>query len=135
MNTTPFTLPFNGFAPDAMKDFFPTTDLMGTLTRGAMEATTESTRASLKGLQEASQTMMSHMKAQMNLSVETGRKFSEVDSLEDAFSLQTNYVKSAFENNLKNFSEMSELYTETLREAFAPLAKQARKAAKSAKAS
>ena len=46
--------------------------------------------------------------------------------------IQTGYVKSAFENNLKGFGELSELYAETMREAFAPLAKQAKKAAKSA---
>ena len=133
MKASPFTTPFSGFSPDAMKDFFPTTDMMGALTRGAMEASTASTRASVKGLQEASQTMMSHVKTQMNLSVETGRKLSEVGSLEDALTIQTGYMKTAFENNLKSFAELSELYTDTMREAFAPIAKQAKKAAKSAK--
>ena len=70
----------------------------------------------------------------MNLSVETGKKLAEAASLEDALSIQTGYMKSAFENNLKGFTELSEVYTETLRDAFAPLAKQAKKAAKNAKA-
>lgn len=135
MNATPFTSPFSpafgAFSADTMKDFFPTTDMMGALTRGAMEASTASTRASVKGLQEASQTVMSHMKTQMTLSVETGRKLSEAASLEDAMSVQTSYMKTAFENNLRSFSDLSELYTDTMREAFAPLAKHAKKAAKS----
>lgn len=103
---------------------------MGSLTRGAMEASTASTRASVKGMQEA---MMTHMKQQMNLSVETGKKLAEAGTLEDAFGIQSKYLKSAFENNLKGFNELSEVYTETLRDAFAPLAKQAKKASKSAK--
>lgn len=107
---------------------------MGTLARGAMEASTASTRASMKGMQDAGQTMMAHFKEQMNLSVETGKKLSEAESLEDAMSIHARYMKSAFENNLKGFSELSELYADTMREAFAPLAKQAKKAAKTAKA-
>ncbi len=108
---------------------------MGSLTRSAMEASTASTRASVKGMQDAGQTMMAHMKEQMNLSVEAGKKLAEAGSVEDAMTIQTGYVKSAFENNLKGFSELSELYAETMREAFAPIAKQAKKAAKSTKAS
>lgn len=130
--SSPFAFPFPSFNTDAFAGFFPTSDSMGTLARGAMEASTASTRASVKGMQDAGQTMMAHLKTQMNLSVETGKKLAEAGSLEDAMSIQTRYVKSAVENNIKGFSELSELYSDTLREAFAPLAKQAKKAAKSA---
>ncbi|MEL7033730.1 MAG: phasin family protein [Pseudomonadota bacterium] len=130
---SPFTFPFSTFNADSFSSFFPDTDSMGSLTRGAMEASTASTRASVKGMQEASQAMMTNMKQQMNLSVETGKKLAEAESLEDALSIQTKYLKSAFEANLKSFNELSEVYTETLRDAFAPLAKQAKKASKSTK--
>ncbi|MEM7460694.1 MAG: phasin family protein [Pseudomonadota bacterium] len=63
----------------------------------------------------------------------TGKKLAEAGTLEDAFGIQSKYLKSAFENNLKGFNELSEVYTETLRDAFAPLAKQAKKASKSTK--
>lgn len=106
---------------------------MSALARGAMEASTASTRASVKGMQDAGQTMMAHFKEQMSLSVETGKKLAEAGSFEDAMTIQTRFVKSAFENNLKGFSELSELYAETMREAFSPIAKQAKKAAKSTK--
>ncbi|MHA7900442.1 MAG: phasin family protein [Henriciella sp.] len=132
--STPFAFPFSSFNADAFSSFFPESDSMGTLARGAMEASTASTRASMKGMQDAGQTMMAHFKEQMNLSVETGKKLSEAESLEDAMSIQARYMKSAFKNNLKGFSELSELYADTMREAFAPLAKQAKKAAKTAKA-
>lgn len=128
----PFSLPFGTFNTDAFAPFFPDSDSMGSLARSAMEASTASTRASWKGMQDASQTMMAHLKEQMTLSVETGKKLAEAESVEDAMSIQTRYVKSAFENNLKGFSELSELYADTMREAFAPLARQAKKAAKSA---
>lgn len=131
--SSPFTFPFGTFNTDTFSQYFPDTDSMGALTRGAMEASTESTRASVKGLQEVGQAMMAHMKQQMNLSVETGKKLAEAGSFEDALSIQTNFMKSAFENNLAGFNEVSEVYTDTLRDAFAPLAKQAKKAAKRAK--
>ena len=133
-SSSPFTFPFTAFRTDAFANFFPESDSMGSFARGAMEASTASTRASVKGMQDAGQTMMAHFKEQMNLSVETGKKLSEAESLEDAMTIQTRYMKSAFENNLKGFSELSELYADTMREAFAPLAKQAKKAAKSTKA-
>lgn len=128
--SSPFTFPFGAFDADAMANFFPSQDSMGSLTRGAMEASTASTRASVKGLQEVGQTMMDHLKQQMALSVETGKKLSEAGTLSEAMTVQTGFMKTAFENNLKGFNELSEVYVETLREAFAPLAKQAKKAAK-----
>ena len=130
--SSPFAFPFAPFNADAFTGFFPASDSMGTLARGAMEASTASTRASMKGMQDAGQTMMAHLKTQMNLSVETGKKLAEAESIEDAMGIQTRYVKSAFENNIKGFNELSELYSDTLRETFAPMAKQAKKAAKSA---
>ena len=132
---SPFSFPFGAFNADAFSGFFPESDSMSALARGAMEASTASTRASVKGMQDAGQTMMTHFKEQMNLSVETGKKLAEAGSIEDALGIQTRFMKSAFENNLKGFSELSELYADTMREAFAPLAKQAKKAAKTAKTS
>ena len=130
---TPFTFPFSAYNADTFTNFFADNDSIGTLTRGAMEASTASTRASVKGMQDAGQTMMAHMKQQMTLSVETTKQLAEADSIESALRIQTGFLKSSFENNLKGFSELSELYTETMRETFAPLAKQAKKAAKRAK--
>ena len=132
--TSPFSNAFASFTPEAMAGFFPQSDSMGTLTRSAVEASTASARASIKGMQEAGQSMMSQMKEQMTLSVETGKKLSEVSSLDEAMKIQAGFMKSTFEANMKGFTALTELYTETIREAFAPLAKQAKKAAKSAKA-
>lgn len=126
------SMPFSAFTPETFSKFMPLPESMGTLAQDAVAASTESTRASFKGMQEASSTLMRQAKDQMALSVETGKKLSEVSTFEDAMALQTNFMKSAFESNMKNFTELSELYTETMREAFAPLAKQAKKAAKSA---
>jgi len=128
-----YPFPFGAFDAEAFSNFLPNSDSMGSLARGAVEASTESTRASVKGMQEAGQTMMAHLKQQMTLSVEAGKKLSEAGSFEDALSIQTGFMKSTFENNLKGFSDLSEVYTETMRDAFAPLAKQAKKAARRAK--
>ena len=133
MTTTAFQMPF-AFDTEAMSKFFPMNDSMGGYARDAVNATTESTRASMKGMQEVSSTMMAQMKAQMTLGVETSKKLAETTSVEDAMPLQVSYMKSAFEAGVKSFSELSELYADTMREAFAPLAKQAKKTAKAAKA-
>jgi len=129
---SPFTFPFSAFNTDAFTNAFTNNDSVGSLARGAMEASTASSRASMKGMQDAGQTMMAHMKQHMTLSVETGKKLADAGTFEDAMRIQTGFMKSAFENNFKGFSAMSELYSETLRETFAPLAKQAKKAVKSA---
>jgi len=113
-------MPFTTFSPDTFTKFMPLPDTVTSLAQDAVSASTESTRASFKA------------KDQVALSVETGKKMSEVASFEDVLTLQTNFVKSAVEANIKTFSELSEVYTDTLREAFAPLAKQAKKAAKTA---
>ena len=128
--TSPFTNPFAGFNADAIKCYLPQSDTMNALARGAMEASTASTRASVKGMQEAGQSLMSQMKEQFTLSVETGKKWAEVTTLEEAMKVQTGFIKSAFEANLKGVSQLTELYTDTMREAFAPLAKQAKMATK-----
>ena len=130
---SPFTFPFNALKADTFTNAFADNDAMGSFARGAMEASTASTRASVKGMQDVGQTIMAHMKQQITLSVETSKKLAEAGSIENAMRIQTGFMKSAFENNLKGFSEMSELYAEAMRETFAPLAKQAKKAAKSAK--
>ncbi len=123
---------FTAFSPENFTKFMPLPESMNTLAQNAVSASTESTRASFKGMQEAGTTIARQAKDQVALTVETGKKISEVASFEDAMALQASYVKSAFEANIKNFSELSELYTDTMLEAFAPIAKQAKKAAKAA---
>lgn len=124
------TSTFPMFNTDMFTNFFPMPEQMNGFAKHAMEASTESTRASVKGMQEVGSTMMSHMKEQMNLTVETQKKLAEVSSLQDAMSIQANYMKAAVEANIKGFSELSELYADTMRECFAPIAKSAKKASK-----
>ncbi|MEL7547363.1 MAG: phasin family protein [Pseudomonadota bacterium] len=126
MTSTTFPM----FNTDMFTNFFPMPDQMNGFAKQAMEASTESTRASVKGMQEVGSTMMSHMKEQMTLTAETQKKLSEVSSLEDAMSIQASYMKAAVEANIKGFSELSELYADTMRECFAPIAKTAKKASK-----
>ncbi|MEM1391109.1 MAG: phasin family protein [Pseudomonadota bacterium] len=130
---SPFQMPFTPFDTEAMSKFFPMNDTMNGFARSAVSATTESTRASMQGMQDVSNTLLAQMKEQMTLGVETSKKLAETTTLEDAMTLQASYMKSSFEAGLKSFSELSELYADTMREAFAPLAKQAKKTAKAAK--
>jgi phasin family protein len=127
-----FAFPFRGLDADTFSSFLPDQDAIGTMTRGAMEASNASTRASVKGMQEAGQAILGQLKQQITLSVDTGKKLTEVGSLSEAMTVQTDFVKSAFENHINGFNELADLYTETLSEAIAPLAKQARKTAKKA---
>jgi len=127
-STTPFQMPFASFDPQALSKMFPMNGSVGNYARDAVNTTSESTRASMKGLQEVSAAVMAQMKEQITLSVETGQKLAETKSLQDAMTIQAGYMKSAFETGMKNFSELSELYSDALRETFAPIAKQASKA-------
>lgn len=129
--SSPFGMPFSAFNTDALKNMFPMPDSMGSFARDAMEASTASTRASVKGFQDAGSAMMAQMKQQMTLSAETGKQLSEVTSLEDAMGIQSTYVKKAVEANIKGFAELAELYAVTMRETMAPIAQQVQKAADS----
>ena len=73
-STSPFQMPFTAFDTDMFESFFPMNDSMVTYARSAVSATTESTRASMKGMQDVSNTMMTQMKEQMTLGVETSKK-------------------------------------------------------------
>lgn len=130
--TSPFKF---SFGPDAFARYFPQSDSMGALARGAMEASTASTRASVKGMQDAGQSLMAQMKTQISLSVETGKKLAEAESLQDAVAIQSSYLKSAFENNLKGFNELSGLYSETVRDTFGPITQHVKKAVQDTKVS
>ena len=132
--TSLFSNPFANFDAEALTKYLPNTDSVGVLARGAMEASTASARAQVKGMQDAGQAMLDHAKGQIKLTVETGKKLSAAESFSDAMTIQTGYVKTAFEKNVNGFNDLADLYTDTLIEAFAPLAKQAKKAAKSTKA-
>jgi hypothetical protein len=128
-----FSFPFSKIDPDAFSALLPGSDALGVMARETIEASTASTRASVKGMQDAGHTLMAHMKTQMSLSVETGKKLSETDSVEAALAIQAAFMKTAFENNLKGFTRLTRLYTETWRDAVAPLAETAKQAAKNAK--
>ena len=132
MTNAAFSLPFPAFNTEAFNKFFAVPESVGDFARDTMAAGTQSTKASVKGMQDAGSTVLRQMKDQVALTVETGKKLAEAGSIEDAMDLQTGYVKTAFEASLKGFTELSDLYADTVREAFAPLAKQAKKAAKAA---
>lgn len=133
-STNSFKMPFSSFSPELFAKYMPQAESMETFARDAFSASTESTRASVKGMQEVSSVMMRQMKDAMTLSVDTGRQLSEASSLEDAMNIQASYFKSALEANMKGLSELSELYTDTVQEAFAPLAKSAKTFAEAANA-
>lgn len=126
--STQFKMPFTTMSPDMFANMFQAPDGFGDMAREAMEATTASTRASVKGMQDVGGAMLSQMKAQMALSVEAGKKMSDVKSLEDVMTLQADYVKSAMEANMKGFTHLSGLYADAMRETFAPIAKTMQKA-------
>ena len=130
MTNAAFSMPFQAFNSDSFSKFFTMPDGMSTVARETAAASTQSTRASMKGMQDVGAALMRQIKDQSALSVETGKKLAEAGSVEAAMAVHGAYIKSAIEANMKGFTELSTLYTDTIREAFAPLAKQAKKAAK-----
>lgn len=134
MANTAFTSPFQSFNADTFTKFFTVPDSMSSFARESMAATTKSTQASVKGFQDVSTTVLRQFKDQVTLSVETGKKLADVDSVESAFEVQSAYVKSAVEANMKGFTELAGLVSDTMAEALAPIAQQTAKATKTAKA-
>ena len=132
MMTNAFSMPFQGFNADAFSKMFAMPDSMGSTARETMAASTQSVRASAKGLQDAGSVVMRQLKDHAEMSTEMGKKLADAGSVQDAMQIHAGYVKSSVEANMKGFTELSTLYADTLREAFAPLAKQAKKASKSA---
>jgi len=118
----PFGLPFTSFSPDAFAKFVPTMmDPFNAMTRDAFNANDDRTKASLKSMQDMGTSMMAGWKKHVALSMETGKKLSSADSIEDAMAIQAGYLKSCYEANIKSASEMTKLYTDTMRTAFAPI--------------
>ena len=132
-SSSPFGFSFRGFEPEAFLKFFPSADTVRSYAREAVEASTDSTRASVKGMQDAGQTLVDLVREQVSLSVETGKKLSGVGSIQDAVDLQTEFVKSSFDTNVRGFNELADVYTDTLIGAVNPFVKQAKKAAKASK--
>lgn len=129
-----FKFPFSSFDSETLSKYLPKAESVSAFAKETLEASSASTRASVKGMQDAGQSMAEHVKSQFDLSVETGKKLVKADSLQDAFSIQSGYVKSAFEKNVQNFNDMSDLFVDTFAEALAPFAKQTKKVTKAAKA-
>lgn len=133
MTTNAFASPFQQFDVENLSKYFTVPSSVTEFARESMSVSTESTRASVKGMQDAGSTVMRQMKDQMTLSVEAGKKLAEAATIEDAVSIQSAYIKSAIEANMKGFTELSTLYADTFREAYAPIAKKAKKVTKKAK--
>lgn len=128
-----FKFPFAGFDSEMLAKYLPQADSVSAFAKETFEASSASTRASVKGMQDAGQSVAEHVKSQFDLTVETGKKLVKAESLKDALSIQTGYVKSAFEKNVKNYNDLSDLFVDTFAEAIAPFSKQTKKVAKAAK--
>ena len=131
-SSSSFKFPFRGLNADAFTNLLPNTDAVSSFARDTVEASTASTRASVKGMQDAGQTLFGIFKEQASLSVETGKKLVSAKSLQDAVNIQTEFVKSSFDNNVRGLNNLADVYTDTFVEAVTPLANQARKVAEAA---
>lgn len=98
-------------------------DPFNTATRDAFSLGDERTKASLKSMQEMGTSVMGGWKKHVALSIETSKKLTSADTIEDAMAIQAGYLKSCYEANVKSASEMTKLYSDTMRTAFMPLTK------------
>jgi len=135
MTNRPFPTPFETLTPDMFSKFFAmpgamNSDSIGALARETMAASTQSTRASVKGLQDTGSALLRQINERTALSVKTGKKLADITSPEDAVAVHADYIRASIEANMKGLSELSTLYADTVREAFMPLAKSTKKPAK-----
>ena len=123
--------PFASMTPDAFMKAFP----FGDMSKDAMSASTESAKVSVKGFQDASAMVLSQARERMSATVESGKALAGAKTVEEAMSIQSDFFQSSMKAHVDSLSELTTLYTNTMKEAFAPFAAQAKAAAEKTKAS
>ena len=85
------------------------------------EAYLKSATIAGKGLETINSEIYSYSKAAVEDSIAAGKAVLGSKSVHEAFELQTDFAKAAFETYVEELTKFSELFTATAKDAFAPL--------------
>ena len=85
------------------------------------EAYMKSATVAGKGIESINSEIYSYSKDAIEESIVAGKAILGSKSIHEAFELQTDFAKSAFESYVSQLTKFSELFTSTSKETFAPL--------------
>ncbi len=85
------------------------------------EAYMKSATLAGKGIETINSELYSYSKDAIEESIAAGKAMLGSKSIHEAFELQTDYAKSAFESYVSELTKFSELFTSTTKTTFAPL--------------
>ncbi len=133
---------FGAFAPETFAKAFPFATQFGDMGKDAVTASTESAKASVKSFQDASQALMRQAQDRMSMTVETGKTLAGAKTVEEAFEIQSDYMRNAFKAHMDGLTEFAGIYSSAMKDCMEPfagytkeLATETKKAATKAKAS
>ncbi|MEM5516915.1 phasin family protein [Henriciella sp. AS95] len=133
---------FGAFAPENFVKAFPFATSFGDIGKDAMTASSESAKASVKSMQDASAAVMRQAQDRMSMTVETGKTLAGAKTVEEAMSIQSDFVKTAFKAHMDGLSELAGICSSAMKDCMEPFAgytkdmiAETKKAATKAKAS
>ena len=85
------------------------------------EAYMKSATLAGKGIESINSELYSYSKDAIEESIAAGKAILGSKSVHEAFELQTDFAKSAFESYVSQLTKFSELFTSTTKDTFAPL--------------
>jgi phasin family protein len=89
--------------------------------KDTVEAYMKSATVAGKGIESLNSEIYSYSKDAIEESISAGKAILGSKSLHEAFELQTDYAKTAFESYVGELTKVSDLFTSTAKDSFAPL--------------
>jgi phasin family protein len=89
--------------------------------KDTVEAYMKSATVAGKGIESINSEIYSYSKDAIEESIAAGKAILGSKSIHEAFELQTDFAKSAFESYVSELTKFSELFTSTTKDTFAPL--------------
>ncbi|WP_084398185.1 phasin family protein [Henriciella aquimarina] len=113
---------FGAFNPETFVKAFPFANQFGDMGKDAMNASTESAKASVKSFQDASAAMMRQAQDRMSMTVETGKTLAGAKTVEEAMEIQSDYMKTAFKAHMDGLNELAGIYSTAMKDCLEPFA-------------
>lgn len=111
---------FGAFNPETFTKAFPFATQFGDMGKGAMTASTESAKASVKSFQDASAAMMRQAQDHVSMTVETGKTLASVKTMDEAVEIQSSYFRNAFQAQMDGLNELAGIYSTAMKSCMEP---------------
>ncbi len=97
---------------------------MNSMARGTMEAALQSLTIMTKGCEEMCDTLSSMMQNSLEQSAKAGQAMAGAKSMREIMDMQSNLMKSGFENMMSEVSKITQISARTAQQASEPVANQ-----------